>query len=310
MNPSRRIVAKELGHLLLLTLFLSVTPYPRRQLYEESLVITATYGIAALIIIARVLHPVLNLLKIDTQSKAVSGAIALSTVAPRVGDYVLSHRIGIWRLKHAFDNNVGEEMIAFRRDLRRMYVMNSEVAEGSPGKGELLADIKRTHSKVRRRHAIGEVFIGVVVGVVALLVGQISFLGGVGLLLTLYLLIFPLSMALRSIVVDTLAYPVAMVDVENESIQRPPRTATLGFMQGWNRMLLKNEAIIHKLILVSFIKGEFVLGYERGEELIESVLTGELELEEAFDRLVHEELGEETFEGRWVRHLFKRFLGV
>jgi hypothetical protein len=303
-------VASEIIHLLFLTVFLSVIPYPRRQLYEEGFVLLVVWVIASLFVITQFLKPSFDLLKVDIQSKLVSGIIAISTISPRIGQYVLSRGYGIWRIRRAFDSNVGDEMLRFRRDLRRMYVTNTEVTDGPPKKGELLAEIKRTHSRIRRRHAIGEVLVGVGVGIMALLVGRMSFLAGVSLMLSLYLLIFPLSMALRSVVVDTLAYPVEMVDVEDESIQYPPRTATLGFMQGWNRMLLTNEAIIHKLILVSFVKGEFVLGYERGEELIEEVLTGEIELEEAFDKLVNEELGEETLEARWTRRIIKKLFGV
>lgn len=75
-------------------------------------------------------------------------------------------------------------------------------------------------------------------------------------------------------------------------------------------MLLTNETVIHKLILVSFVKGEFVLGYARGKQIVEEVLTEGMELEEAFDKLVNEELGEETPESRWVRRIIKKFFGV
>lgn len=300
----------EIVNLLFLTAFLSFLPSPRLRLYEETIVLVTTHGIGALFVLAQVLEPVLSLLKIGFQSKLISWAIAISTVAPRMGKHVLSREVGVWRIRHVFDRRVGDEMLQFRRDLRQMYITNSEMSGRSPGKGSLLADIKRTHSTIQRQHTVGEILIGVLVGIAALIASRISLLAGVGLLLSLYLLIFPVSMALRSIIVDTLAFPVEMVDVEDEAIQYPPRAATLRFMQGWNRMLLQNEAIIHKLILLSFIKGEFVLGYERGEELIESVLTGELELEEAFDNLVAETLEEETTKARWTRRLVKRFLGV
>ncbi|WP_157533018.1 hypothetical protein [Haloferax profundi] len=296
--------------LFLFAVFISAIPHPRTRWYEEWLILTIVYSVGTILVIARFLKPVFDLLKVDIQSKVVSGGIILSTVAPRIGGYALSRGFGIGRIGYVFDRNIGDEMVRFRRDLRKMYVTNSEVAVASPQKAELLADIKRTHSKIRRRHAIGEILIGVGVGILALLVGSISFLAGVGLLLSLYLLMFPLSMALRRVVVDKLAYPVEMVDVEAEEIRYPPRIATLGFMQGWNRMLLQNEAVIHKLILVSFIKGEFILGYERGEELIERVLTGDVELEEAFDELVEEELGEDTTESRWFRRFVERFIGI
>ncbi|WP_256545922.1 hypothetical protein [Halobellus inordinatus] len=303
-------MASKVIHLLLPVLFLFLIPYPRRKICEVGFVILVAYGVAALFIVGQFLKPFFDLLKVDVQSKLVSGAIVISTVSPRVGKYILSREYGVWRIRHAFNSNIGEEMVRFRRDLRKMYVTNTEIAEGTLDKGELLADIKRTHSQIQRRHAVGEILVGVGVGIIALLVGQVSFLAGVGLMLSIYMLIFPLSMALRSVVVDTLAFSAEMVDVESESVQYPPQPATLGFMQGWNRMLLTNEAVIHKLILLSFTMGEFVLGYERGEQLIEEVLTGELELEEAFDKLVNEELGEETVESRWIRQMIEKFLGV
>lgn len=59
------IVVSEIIPVLLLTVFLSAIPHPRRQLYEEGRVLLAIYGIATLFVIGRVLKPVLNLLKIS-----------------------------------------------------------------------------------------------------------------------------------------------------------------------------------------------------------------------------------------------------
>jgi hypothetical protein len=303
-------VESEIAHLLLFVGFLSLLPRPRLQLYRDAFFLVLTLLVSAAFRIGRILKPFFDALKVDTQTKAISGIIAVSTLAPRAGKYVLARRLGVSRIRESFDAKVGNEMMQFRRDLRRMYVRNAEVKKDSPDKGELLADIKRTQSKIQRRHTIGEVLIGVVVGVLAILVGTVSFLYGVALLLSLYLLIFPLSMLLRDVVVDMLAFSAEMVDVEAEEPLYPQRTAVLGFMQGWNRMLLRNERIVHKIILVSFARDEFILGYERGQELMEQVIAGEKELDEALDDLVYEELGEETFEGRWVRRVLNRWFGV
>jgi|GEM_PF-5799480 len=297
-------------NLLFLVIFLTLLPSPRWQLYEEVLILFVGYIVSTMFKIAQTLKPIFNLAKIDIQSKLMSGVIVLSTVAPKAGDYVLSREFGVSQIGHAFNQSVGNDMIAFRRNLRKIYVMNVDIPEDTPKKGELLAEIKQSHSQIRQRHAIGEILIGVGVGIISIVVGSFSIFFGFGLLLSLYLLIFPLSMALRSVIVDTLAYPVEMVDVEAEEVRRPPRSATLIFMKGWNQMLLRNEKMVHKLILVSFLRGEFVLGFERGEELIKQVLSGEKELENAFDDLVTEQLGEDTTESRWIRRIIKKFISI
>lgn len=301
---------RELAGLLLFVGFLSLLPRPRLQLFGEAFFLVLGLLVSAAFHIGNILKPLFDVLKVDAQTKVISGIIAVSTLAPRAGKYVLARQFGVSRIRESFENKVGKDMMMFRRDLRRMYVKNSEIGDDPPRKGELLADIKRTQSEIQRRHAIGEVLISVVVGILAILVGTVSFLYGVALLLSLYLLIFPVSMMLRSVVVDMLAFSAEMVDAEAEQALYPPRTAILGFMQGWNRMLLRNERIVHKIILVSFARGEFILGYERGQELMEQVITDEKELDEALDDLVYEEFGEETFEGRWVRRVLNKWFGV
>ncbi|WP_188423315.1 hypothetical protein [Haloferax sulfurifontis] len=238
--------------------------------------------------------------------------IVISTFAPRVGDYVLTRGFGLSRIRRVFHSSVGDEMVGFRRDMRLKYVRGIEVSEEAPKKAELLSDIKRTRTEIRRRHTIGEILIGVSGSALALFVGSFTILGGLAILLSVYLLVFPISMFLRSVVVDTLAYSGELVDEDEEEILYLYNwpTATLGFQQGWNRMLLTNEAVIHKIILVSYLKGEFVFGYELGEELIEKVLTGEMELEEAFDELVYDHIGEDAPEAHIFRRVVKRFLGI
>jgi hypothetical protein len=191
-----------------------------------------------------------------------------------------------------------------------MYVDEATVEDETLNKPELLADIKRIHTQIRRRHTIGELLVGVVGSLAAILISRISLLTGLSLLLSVYLIVLPLSMMLRSIIVDTLAYTGELVDVQHEEIQRSSRPTSLIFERSWNRMLLENEPIIHKLILISFVKGEFVLGYELGEDLIKKVLTTEMTLEDAFDQLVYEQLGEETPEANIFRRFIRRIFGI
>jgi hypothetical protein len=55
------------------------------------------------------------------------------------------------------------------------------------------------------------------------------------------------------------------------------------------------------MILMSFVRDDFLPGYERGEELIRNVLQTDMTVEEALDELVHSELGEDTTSGKSVR---------
>ncbi len=254
--------------------------------------------------------PLFDLFSVTARGRLLSGVILLSTLAPRIGEFALSHPLGVDRVQRWFDNDIAEDMTKMRRDLRRMYVENTDVKEDAPTKGELLADIKRTHSDLRRRHAIGEVLIGVGVGLIAIVISTVSVLASIGLLISVYSVVFTLSMLLRGFVVDTLAYSVEWVDEDAEMVRRPPRLATLGFMRGWNLMLLKNEANIHRLILLSLLRGEFVLGFELGEDLIEDVMKGEKEMDEAMDDLIEQEMGGSSMESRMMRSVIRRFFGV
>jgi hypothetical protein len=67
---------------------------------------------------------------------------------------------------------------------------------------------------------------------------------------------------------------------------------------------------VHKLIFVSAVKGEFVLGYELGQDLVEKVYVGEMDMEDAFDELVDEQMGEYPGVARRVRWLVKKYVGI
>jgi hypothetical protein len=307
---SLEAVTTELANTLLLVVFLSLLPIPRFRLYIRAFVLAVGHFIGVLLFVGRWMRPLADLLKVDLQSKLLSGVIFISTSAPRIGDYILSHEFGFARIQRAFYERIGKDMRGFRRDMRRIYVDEFEVSDETPTKGELLADIKRTRTRIRRKHAVGQIVVGVCGSTLALLVGTISVLAGLAILLSVYLIVFPISMALRSVVVDTLAYSGELVNEDKEEITYHQRIATLGFKRGWNSMILDNEAIIHKLILVSFVKGELVLGYELGEEFIRKIIAGEMHMEEALDELVYDHLGEDTSEANLYRRALRWLFGV
>ncbi|WP_434531163.1 hypothetical protein ACODNH_07020 [Haloarcula sp. NS06] len=111
-------------------------------------------------------------------------------------------------------------------------------------------------------------------------------------------------------VVGSLAYSVNMPDADSKPYPKNPKPSILVFMNHWNRMLLNEEQYIHKMILVSFIRGEFKEGSEMGIEVMNRVVSDELTLEEAYDEMVREELGEDALESRWLRRIMKRYFGM
>ena len=300
---------REIVHILLLIVFASVLPYPRVRLYAEIFVVALEAFIMLLFWIVDIVRLLADVIKVDALTTVISVSTSVSTIAPRVGQYVLSRQLGVSRIKEYFDTVVGEEMIQFRRDLRNMSVEKLDPpTDVDPVK--LLAEIKRARSQIRRRHTIGEVLITIVMGIIAIAVSSISLLAGLSLLLSSYLIIFSLSMLLRTAIVDTLSYSVDMVDADAEKRVYRKEVRVLLFMKAWNQMLVRKERIIHKIILVSFARGEFILGYERGIELMEQVVTGDKDIDEALDELIETELGEETTETKWIRSIIKRWLGV
>lgn len=299
----------ELQQLAILAAFVSILPYPRTRFFSHISVQVLGTLFSVLVVVVTFLSPIASFIKVDMQSKLVSGAIALSTAAPRIGKRLLSTKIDTSDLEEALSRDVKANMLDFRFFILRKYAENHEL-HGRVDKGDLIVDINKSHSRIRRRHAVGEVVVAVLISSISIVVSMWSIFYGFAVLLSLFAIIFPLSMRLRTLVVDTLAFSGSMLDEDENLYHRPPRVARLKFMRSWNQMLLRNEGIIHKLIYVSFAKGEFPIGYERGEELIGEVLDGEKELDEALDEMVYEELGEDTVEAHWFRRFLERFLGV
>jgi hypothetical protein len=298
--------------ILLLIAFLSFLPYTRYALYERILFLSLGYGAYLAVHTGRLLEPVVDLLKVDIQSKLVSGMIFLSTIAPRIGQFIVSHQFRLRQIRCIFNRRVGNEMVEFRQSLRLMFVREIDLEESVPRRAELLSDIKRTRSDIAKRHSIGEILIGVVGSTIALLISLTSVYGGIAVLVSVYVIILPLSMSLRSVVIDTLAFSGELVDAENEEIlyKQSWRVETLVFQQGWNRMLRSNEAVIHKIILVSFLRDEFVIGSDIAEDIIEEVIGGEIKPEEALNSTIDDFLGEKSAEASLFRWIFSRFIGL
>jgi hypothetical protein len=299
-----------LSDLVLLTLFLSLLPTPRYRLYIQGGILGLSAVIAAVFTITPFIKPIVNLTKVSLQSTAVSWFIRISFIVPRIGDGILSNNIGIGRLRRAMRSSFENDMLEFRRGIRQVSVSEIEPDETTPEKEELLASIRQSRDKIRRRHTIGELIVGVVIGSFALIIGMFNVWAGLGFFIGIYSLFLPLSVYLRSMVVNSLAYSVTMPDADSKFHPRNPKTGILVFMDRWNRMLLKEEKHIHKMIIVSFIRGEFKEGSEMGIELMGKVMSGNKTLEGAIDEMVDEELGEDTLESRWTRKVMKRYFGI
>lgn len=299
-----------LTDLFLFTFFFTLLPTPRHRLYKQGIILVLTALVAAVFTVIPYIKPILDLTKVGLQSAAVSWLIRISFLVPRVGEGILSNDIGVERLRQAMRLSFETDMLEFRRQIRKLCVQPIEPDEKTPEKDELYASIRQSRDRIRRRHTIGEFVVGVVVGITALAISTLDIWAGIGFFVSIYSIFLPISMYMRSIVVGSLAYSVSMPDADSKTHPKNPKTSILVFMNQWNQMLLDEEQYIHKLILVSFIRGEFKEGSEMGVELLEKVVSGEMALEEAFDEMAVEKLGEDTMESRWIRSIMKKYFGI
>jgi hypothetical protein len=261
------------------------------------------------IFLAAIIRSVMTAAKVDARSKSLQGAVFISTIAPRVGEYILSKEVFVSRARERFNATYREEMLEQRLEFRKMFVEHAELVENTPKHVELVNDIIYARKRMERRYTLGEVAIGVGGGIVALVAGVVSPLAGFGLLVSIYLVLFPVSMLLRGTVIETLSFSGNPYDVENDEKHRY-RLKTLAFMKGWNEMLLRNQSIMHKLILASAVRGEFTEGYEMGQRLVERAYAGEITVADGLDEAVEGELGDGTKEARLVRGYIKQVVDV
>lgn len=292
-----------------LLVFILSLPETRVRLTADFLIWLLDGILVILIAVFIQTRPVIDFLKVTLQSRVTSGSIAISTLAPRVGRYIDERNLGFHNIRRWFDQRIGNEMVDYRDNIRQVFCRNRRF-DDIPSSGELLVDIERAQEKIRRRHTYGEIVIGAVGSILAVFIGQFSILARVGIALSVFLFVLPLSMFLRDVVVDTLAYSASMADPENEEIspRRPARSFL--FMREWNELLIREESVIHRFIFVGFLMGEFPSDVDRGIELLETVVAGEMEVDEALENLIEEELGDETWEARKLSSLLRRYFGI
>lgn len=293
---------------VLLLLIFSI-PEPRLGLAARLVIWLIEAILVVVIQIFLSLRPLLKFLKITIQSRLTSAVIAISTLAPRTGRYIDTRNIGFGTFRKWFDQRIGNEMVEHRDQIRFVFCRNRKFDE-VPKAPVLLAEISRLQRKIRRRHTYGEITIGALGSLVAIGIGQISFLGGLLIVLSVFLFLLPFSMFLRDVVIDTLAYSAERVDAETEEMIYRPPSRSLIFMREWNRLLLRDESIIHRFIFVGFLRGEFPGDVERGIQLMETVVAGEMNIEDALDDMILEELGEETWEARALGKILRRYFGI
>lgn len=299
-----------LTDLLLLTFLLTLLPTPRYRLYKHGIILGLTVLVAGVFVVIPYIKPIVNLTKVSLQSTAVSWLIRISFLVPRVGEGILANDIGVERLRRAMRSSFENDMMEFRRQIRKLHVRQINPDETTPEKDQLRASIRRSREKIQRRHTIGELIVSVVVGIIALVISNVNLWAGIGLFIAFYAILLPISVYMRSIVVDSLAFSLTMPDANSKHYPENPRQSILVFMDQWNQMLLNEEQNIHKIILVSFIRGEFKEGSEMGIELMERVISGELTLEESYNEMVKEKFGEDTMESRWIRRIMKQYFRI
>lgn len=280
-------------------------------MYVDGAFAVLEIAVSLFVIVSGAVRPLVSAFKVDVLAKSLSGVMVVSTAVPRVGEYVLSRESGIGRFRGWFDEAIGSDMVQFRRDMRMMFVRHSSVGEDVREKPELVREIEATREQLRRRHDVGELLVSVVIALIALGVSFVSVPWAIVVFLGLYTLFLPLSVFMRNTVLDTLCYSgVPLEDEDEYESVLVRRRITLLFMMGWNRMLVRNEAVVHKLVFISAVRGEFVLGYEKGRELIEGVYKEDLTVEEAFDKLVEREMADYPKAAERVRGAVRRFVGV
>lgn len=299
-----------LTDLLLLIFFLTLLPTPRYRLYIQGIILGLAALVATVFAVIPYIKPIVDLTKVSLQSTSVSWLIQISFLVPWMGEGILSNDIGFKRLRRAMRSSFENDMLDFRREIRRLSVPQIKPDGPSADKEKLLASIRQSRDRIRRRHTIGELVVGVMVGIVALAISTFHVWAGVGFFIGIYSIFLPISVYMRSMVVNSLAYSVDMPDAKSKYYPKNPQTSILVFMDNWNRMLVEEEQNIHKMILASFLRGEFKEGSEMGIELLGRVISGEKTLEEAFDEMVEEELGEDTMESRWIRRVMKQYFGI
>ncbi|TKX64320.1 hypothetical protein [Halorubrum sp. GN12_10-3_MGM] len=296
-------------NLLILLIFLSFLVYPSGRLHRSGIQQLLIRFFALLPLIVEFVQLLIDTTRTYTKTIILSGGVYISTIAPRIGAYILEKGNLVSYVQARFDSTYREEMLTQRLEYRKMFVRHGELADDLPDYAEIIKDAVEARKTVERRYSIGEVVIGVGGGVIALVVGFVSPLAGVALLITMYMTLFPISMLLRSIIVDTLCFSGNPYDIENEE-RGDYRYKTVVFMKGWNEMFVNRPSVMHKLILVSVVRGEFTEGHQLGQQLVEQAYAEDITVSEGLDEVVEEEFGEDTVESRWTRKLIERFIGV
>jgi hypothetical protein len=236
-------VTASISSLGVLALLFTLLPYPRFDLISRGIIILLDKLVSLIIVVSVFARPLLDALKVDVLAKSLSAIIVVSTLAPRTGEYIRTREYHTQRFRERFDDSIGDQMVEFRRDIRLMYVRNSEHDGDIPSKPELVADIKASRREIRRRHDIGELVVAIAIAFLALIVSGVSVLGGVGLLLGFYSLLLPLSMFMRNTVLDTLAYAGEPIGEGYEPVLTRNRRALI-FMRKWNQFLVHREGSV------------------------------------------------------------------
>jgi hypothetical protein len=151
---------------------------------------------------------------------------------------------------------------------------------------EYRADTIQYARLVSDRYRTGELIIAVVGGIVSLIVSPLSLPIRIVTIISFYLILLPVSMALRTSTVDVLMYDREAVN----TISGPE----LAFMRSWNKAIAENERLVAQHLLIGLARGESDFGFELAKQVIEDVAVDEQEYEDALDEMVVQVLGEDA----------------
>lgn len=236
-----------------------------------------------------------TLFKMALMLTVVPVVLSLSRPAPYV-----SRKLGIDEdiINRWFRQRIGDGIIDIREYvcdcLRRQQHLPLNV-----DKDETRVETIQYTTTVNDRYRTGEFIIAVGGGAVSVLASPLSFPIRVIPILSCYLVILPISMALRTATVDVLMY-----DREAANTVSGPE---LAFMRSWNKSIAENERMVAYHMLIGLAKGESELGYELGKQVIEDVAVNDQEFEDAMEDMVVEVLGDDARipdrVKEWIRRL-------
>lgn len=238
---------------------------------------------------------IVDLIKTVFMLTVVPLVLALSRPAPFV-----SRKLGVdddiindWIRQRIRDGVLGMREHVFEC-LRRRNLLPANVNHD-----ETRAKTIQYTTTVSDRYRTGELIIAVVGGIVSLAASPLSLPYRALPILSFYLVLLPISMALRTATVDVLMY-----DREAVNTVSAPK---LAFMRHWNKAIAEDDGTIAYHLFVGLAKGESEYGFELGKQVIEDVTVNEKEFEDAVENVITEAMGEDAKVPDWLKSRLREY---